>query len=258
MQVVPISCLRDNYAYLIICETTRKAIVVDPSQAGPIVDAVLANQVTLTAIWNTHHHWDHIGGNNQLLSQYRQLEVVGHQSDKGRIPGQTTFVNEGDGVRVGDSIVAQVIHNPGHTAGAISFYVADSNSVFSGDTLFTGGCGRLFEGTPQQMRISLEKLGTLPPATKVYCGHEYAENNLRFAATVEPNNPQISDCLSQAISRRKHGQHQPSTIGQEKDTNPFLRTTVDEVVNSASTFAKQKLASPNAVFAALRQWKDQF
>ena len=259
MQVVPIPCLRDNYAYLVTCEATQKAIVVDPSQAEPILAAIRAAGVTLVAIWNTHHHWDHTGGNKALVREYPHLEVVGHASDKGRIPGQTVFVNDGDEILVGETVSARVVHNPGHTSGAISFYIGDSNSVFTGDTLFAAGCGRLFEGTPQQMRTSLERLGALPPETSVYCGHEYTENNLRFASTVEPSNPDVIHCLANAVHYREQGQTPPpSTIAQERQTNPFLRTTVTEVASNATHFAKQQLETPTDVFAALRRWKDEY
>ena len=164
MRIVPVPCLQDNYAYLVICEATRHAAVVDPSQAEPVLAAVRANDVELVAIWNTHHHWDHTGGNKDLLEVYPELETIAHESDKGRIPGQTTFAREGDPVSVGQEVRASVIFNPGHTTGAISYYLAGESAVFTGDTLFAGGCGRIFEGDPPMMHASLSKLAALPEA----------------------------------------------------------------------------------------------
>ena len=256
MQIVPIPCLRDNYAYLVVCEETRRAVIIDPSEAAPIATAIADHHVTPIAIWNTHHHWDHIGGNKWLIEQYPTLQVVGHISDKGRIPGQTVRIEDGDLVTLSDGITARVIHNPGHTEGAVSYYFEDAQCVFTGDTLFAAGCGRMFEGNPAQMHASLETLASLPSETRVYCGHEYAESNLRFSLTVEPENERSQDRFDQL----KH-ETQPSlssTIGQERDTNPFLRTNVSSVISAASGFAKAPLSEPKDVFAALRRWKDQF
>jgi len=165
MRIVSIPCLSDNYAYLVICEATQRAAIVDPSEAAPVLAAVRQHGVELAAIWNTHHHWDHTGGNQELVAAVGGLEVVAHESDRGRVPAQTKFVDEGDTVSVGQ-VSAVIIHNPGHTSGAISYHIADPGAVFTGDTMFGAGCGRLFEGTPADMRVSLGKLSALPGATQ--------------------------------------------------------------------------------------------
>ena len=177
MRTVAISCLRDNYAYLVICDETKTAAVVDPSASAPVLEAMAReSDIELTAIWNTHHHWDHTGGNEGLLADKPELRVVGHVSDKGRVPGQTEFVDDGDVIAVGN-IKAQIIFNPGHTSGAISYHIEEPAMVFTGDTLFGAGCGRLFEGTQEQMHASISRLGALPDQTVVFCGHEYTANN---------------------------------------------------------------------------------
>jgi hydroxyacylglutathione hydrolase len=240
MRIVSIPCLSDNYAYLVICETTQRAAIVDPSEAAPVLAAVRQQGVELEAIWNTHHHWDHTGGNQELVSAVRGLEVVAHASDRGRVPAQTQFVNDGDTVSVGQ-ITARVIHNPGHTSGAISYHIADPSAVFTGDTLFGAGCGRLFEGTPVDMHGSLSKLAALPGNTEVYCGHEYTEKNLLFAAEAEKGNTAVAERLARVSELRKAGQPSvPFTMAEEQATNPFVRA------GSAERLGE------------LRAWKDRF
>ncbi|HTE51532.1 MAG TPA: hydroxyacylglutathione hydrolase [Kofleriaceae bacterium] len=240
MKIVAIPCLSDNYAYLVICEASRRAAVVDPSEAAPVIAAARQEGVELVAIWNTHHHIDHTGGNQELASVVRGLEVLAHESDRGRVPAQTHFLAEGDSVSVGLAS-AQIIHNPGHTSGAISFHMADPGAVFTGDTLFGGGCGRLFEGTPADMHASLAKLAALPDETRVYCGHEYTEKNLAFAAEAEKDNPAIGERRARVAELRKRGQPSvPFTMAEERATNPFMRA------GSAERLGE------------LRAWKDKF
>jgi hydroxyacylglutathione hydrolase len=257
MRVIPVPCLRDNYAYLVVCDDSNEAAVVDPSEAAPVLQAVDDAGVRLTAIWNTHHHWDHVGGNEELCAALPDLAVVAHDSDDGRVPGQTARVADGDVVTVG-KLSATIIHNPGHTTGAISYHLPEQRAVFTGDTLFCAGCGRLFEGTPAQMHESLSRLAALPGDTDVYVGHEYTAANLRFAAAVEPD--------SEAIAARRRRTDElraadrptvPATIDDERATNPFLR--VDEpAVAAAARVHVPDAATPAAVFAALRAWKDRF
>jgi len=235
MRVLSIPCLSDNYAYLVI--DGNSAAVVDPSEHAPVLDALAREGVTPTAIWLTHHHWDHVGGVEGLVAAHPSLEVVAHESDHARIPKLTRRVTEGDVVTLG-SLKAKIIHNPGHTLGAISYWIEEPNgagAVFTGDTLFGAGCGRVFEGTPDMMYASLTKLAALPPATRVYFGHEYTASNLRFAAHAVPGNEQIA-----ARAAKLTTPSTPSTIGDERATNPFV------------------LAKDAAEFAARRAAKDTF
>lgn len=233
--ITPIPCLKDNYAYLVTCEKTGKRAIVDPSEAAP----VLAATTKLDAIWNTHHHWDHVGGNEELVAKLGVREVCGHASDRGRIAAQTRFLEEGDTFELG-ALRVRILHIPGHTTGAIA-YVVDgfaegetsrsqtpgdgAPAVFTGDTLFVAGCGRLFEGTPEMMFASLAKLAALPDDTRVYCGHEYTAANLRFAAHVEPDNADVA-----AAAKNVKVPSVPSTIAAEKRINPFMRArTIEEL-----------------------------
>lgn len=262
MRIVPIPCLEDNYAYLVVCDATRTAAVVDPSEAAPVREAVQREGVTLAAIWNTHHHWDHVGGNEELVRAHPALEVVGHASDQGRIPGQNRAVEDGDEITLGEELCARIIHNPGHTSGAISYYLAGPGAVFTGDTLFLAGCGRLFEGTPAQMHASLERLAALPDQTRIYCGHEYTAANLRFAAAVEPGNEAVQRRAREVARAREAGAPSvPGTMAEERATNPFLRVHVPDVVSAARAAlpdAPAELATPVDVFAAVRAWKNRF
>jgi hydroxyacylglutathione hydrolase len=257
MQVIPIPCLQDNYAYLVICSQAGEAAVVDPSEAIPVLQEVRSQGIKLTAILNTHHHWDHVGGNEQLIQKFPELRVIGHASDRRRIPGQNVFIEEGETFEVG-RIQVSVTHNPGHTSGAISFYMEDA--VFTGDTLFAAGCGRLFEGTPDQMYDSLHyKIGDHPLATKIYFGHEYTENNLRFAQTVEPSNSYVIEKLKMVKDLRRKGQvTTPSTLEEEFQTNPFMRCGSPEIRETVHSHDHDNDLSPASVLKVIRQLKDRF
>ncbi|MEK6607527.1 MAG: hydroxyacylglutathione hydrolase [Myxococcota bacterium] len=234
MRVIPVPCLRDNYAYLVVCDETGEAAVVDPSEAAPVLRAAAAARVRLSAIWNTHHHGDHTGGNADLAASHGagRLAVVGHASDRGRIPEFTVGVEDGDEVRLG-ALRARVLHVPGHTLGALTYLVGDA--AFTGDTLFLAGCGRLFEGTPAMMFASLAKLATLPPSTRVFCGHEYTRRNLAFAREALPGDENIRERAERLgvphPARRDVPAGEPTvpgTIAEERATNLFLRAaTVD-------------------------------
>lgn len=255
MKIIQIPLLRDNYGYLLVCEKTNRAAIVDPSEADPVLRRVEQEKVELAAILNTHHHRDHTGGNEGLLGQ-RKLQVYGHQSDQGRIFGMTNGLAEGDEIRVGE-LTGKVFFIPGHTTGHVA-YLFDNN-LFCGDTLFTAGCGRLFEGTPEQMHASLKKLMALPDNTKVYCGHEYTESNLRFALSVEPNNPKLLARFERVQGQRTRGLATvPSTMEEEKLTNPFLRWDSKEIQASV-IFAKPATGrDPVSIFGAVRKMKDAF
>jgi hydroxyacylglutathione hydrolase len=264
VRIVPVPNLKDNYAYLVIDEATSRAAIVDPGEAAPILAAVAAEKVTLAAVWATHHHPDHVGGVPDLVAAVPGLEVVCHKSDleRDRVKGATKGVDDGDTVAL-DGISARVIFNPGHTTGAISYWIEAGAAVFTGDTLFGGGCGRVFEGTAPMMHDSLARLAALPPETKVYFGHEYTASNLRFATAVEPDNADLAARTERvSTARAANAFTTPSTIGEERATNPFLRAAVPAVRDAATREAgplSRPLPSGDAdVFAIVRAWKDGF
>jgi len=255
MKIVQIPLLRDNYGYLIVCPRTNAAAIIDPSEAEPVLRRIEQEKVALHAILKTHHHRDHTGGNEGILASGK-LRVFGHKSDRERIPGLTHGVDEGDVIEIGD-LRGRVLFIPGHTNGHVG-YLFNVN-LFCGDTLFTAGCGRLFEGTPEQMHASLRKLMELPDQTKVYCGHEYTESNLRFAVTIEPKNRKLISRFERVQGLRTRGVSTvPSTLEEEKQTNPFLRWDSKEVqTNLKARFADLRL-DPVSIFAKVRQLKDSF
>jgi hydroxyacylglutathione hydrolase len=246
MRVVPVPCLKDNFAYLVI--EGDRAAVVDPSEAAPVEAALTREGVTLAAIWLTHHHWDHVGGVKELAAARPGLPVVAGERDAEKIEGVTHRLADGESTELA-GLRAFAIHNPGHTLGAISFVI--EGAAFTGDTLFGGGCGRLFEGDAAMMHASLMRLATLPPETKVYFGHEYTASNLRFAAAVEPDNADVA-LRAAALPTPST----PSTIADERATNPFLRAAEPAVIAAAK--ARGADEEPASVFAAIRTWKDKF
>lgn len=256
-QIVPIPCLKDNYAYLLICTQTGRAGIVDPSEAEPVLAALERHGVEPVAILNTHHHLDHTGGNEALKQRFHRLQVYGHASDRGRIAQQSVFLEDGEHLSIGE-LKGRILHNPGHTRGAISYVFGEA--VFTGDTLFGGGCGRTFEGTPAEMHHSLNRvLGSLNPSTAVYFGHEYTLNNLRFAAEVDPENTLLQERVQQVASLRAQGRPStPSTLDIEQATNPFLRCEAPELVAAARQIEPGLAALPEEVFRVLRAWKDRF
>jgi hydroxyacylglutathione hydrolase len=268
LSVLAVPAFKDNYLWLV--HDGVNAAAVDPGDSGPILAALAAHNLTLTAILLTHHHADHIGGVPQLLS-HSPVPVFGPRND--HIGVVTEPLGEGDRVEVpGLALSLRVLDVPGHTLGHIAYVrdssadIADEPWLFCGDTLFAGGCGRIFEGTPAQMADSLAKLSALPEQTKVYCAHEYTLANLRFASAVEPGNRQLRGRVEIDTAKRAAGEPTvPSTIGIEQATNPFLRYRQPEIV--ASLVAAHKLdaaavaaddTAPLAAFAALREWKNNF
>ncbi len=258
LSVLAVPAFKDNYLWLVHDGVSAAAI--DPGDSGPILAALAAHKLTLTAILLTHHHADHIGGVPQLLS-HAQVPVFGPRND--HISAVTEPLGEGDLVEVpGLALALRVLDVPGHTKGHIAYVreTPGAHWLFCGDTLFAGGCGRIFEGTPAQMADSLGKLAALPDDTSVYCAHEYTLANLRFACAVEPGNPRLRQRVEADSAKRAAGQATvPSNIGLEKATNPFLRYREAEIVDSL--VAAHKLdagAAPLAAFAALREWKNSF
>lgn len=256
VEVAIIPCLKDNYAYLLTTAGSKAAVLVDASEAEPVLAALQARSLTLGAILATHHHADHVGGNAALAERYPGIPVYGSANDRGRIPAQTHFVEDGDVIDVlGFSFRCLLV--PGHTLGAVAYF--GHGAVFTGDTLFAGGCGRLFEGTPAMMHHSLNvKLGALPAETRVYCGHEYTASNLRFAAHVEPQNRAVAEKAAKVADLRAKGEPTvPSTLADELATNPFMRCDSPEVIAHVS--ARQgDTRTPEAVLGAIRAEKDSF
>jgi hydroxyacylglutathione hydrolase len=252
--VEQIPVLSDNYVYLLHEPESGATAAVDPAVAEPVQAALAAHGWRLTHILNTHHHGDHTGGNLEL-KRATGAQVVGARRDAGRIPGIDVEVREGDTFLLGHA-AAMVFETPGHTDGHIAFWFPDSHALFCGDTLFSLGCGRLFEGTPTQMWDSLLKLRDLPPDTGVYCAHEYTASNGRFAKLVERHNPALAARLEQVNRLRAAGQPTvPSTLADERATNPFLRA--DEAT-IARAVGMEPGSDPARVFAELRRRKDVF
>jgi hydroxyacylglutathione hydrolase len=256
LKVIPIPAFKDNYIWLLVNPTNQLCAIVDPGEAAPVLEYITKYEFQPCAILITHHHHDHTGGIGELCQQYPDLEVYGPTLDA--VANIDYKLVEGDQVRLPDlHLELTVFDIPGHTKGHIAYY--GDKMLFCGDTLFAAGCGRLFEGTAQQMVESLTKLANLPAATQVYCAHEYTAANLRFAAVVEPDNKDIEKRAVEVNQlREKNAVTLPSLLATEKLTNPFLRCHINSVVNSVRD--KQNIASTDlvSIFQALRAWKDNF
>ncbi|KAJ3358842.1 hypothetical protein GGF32_009938 [Allomyces javanicus] len=249
MKVYPVPCLKDNYAYVLVDETTGQAAVVDPTTPAKVAEKVRELGVDVQYLLTTHHHWDHAGGNQEFVSLFPHLKAVVGGDD--RIGALTQKINDGATLSVG-TIHVRAIATPCHTTGSISYYCThgtQEHAVFTGDTLFLAGCGRFFEGTAAEMHASLGKLAQLPHETKVYCGHEYTSSNLAFAQYVEPGNQEIARRIKWG---QEHAVSVPGTIGEELQTNPFMRTgelSVQQATGETDTVE---------VMGKLREMKNEF
>lgn len=254
LNVTPVRAFKDNYIWLIHSADGASVAIVDPGDAGPVVNYLQNQSITPIAILITHHHWDHTGGVRQLLDHYPNLAVYGPPNP--RIATITHPLNEGMTVTLAElNVCFQVLEIPGHTMDHIAYY--GEGKLFCGDTLFGAGCGRLFEGTPELMHKSLSKLAALPGDTLVHCGHEYTLDNIAFAKWVEPDNV---DLLKREKDTQRLRQQDipsvPSELDLERRTNPFLRFDVPNVIHAAENFAKRPLTAGAETFGVVRFWKD--
>lgn len=257
MEILRIPALSDNYIFLLYDQNQQIAAVVDPAEYEPVAKILQDFDLNLVAIFNTHHHGDHVGANKQLKAAFPDLCIYGGAEDRGRIPGQERFLQDGDRVEFAGRM-AEVFFVPGHTKAHIAYYFppAENDSIgelFCGDTLFAGGCGRLFEGTPADMVKSLTKLRNLPDQTRVWCAHEYTLSNLKFALTVEARNENLQERYLEVQQQRSQEIATiPSILGLEKLTNPFLRWDAPELQKAMNS------DEPVQVFGRLRGKKDVF
>jgi len=253
MNIEIIPCLNDNYSYLVKDDQTNTVAIIDPSEFGPCNGEIDLKYKKLDFILNTHHHFDHVGGNTELKKKYGS-KVLGFENDKKRIPAIDILLKDGQEFKIG-SLNFKTIFIPGHTSGHIAFYFEKEKVVFTGDTLFSLGCGRVFEGTYQQMFDSLNKIKSLPEDTKIYCGHEYTKSNLEFCLKFNPNNNHLRNKEKAIEAKIKNKKPTiPSTIKDEIQTNIFLRYNDLDVKNALNL----KKASDLEIFTKLRDLKDNF
>ncbi len=258
MKVITIPCNFDNYGYLIVCEETGETAVVDPAEFYPVYKVLKDNELALTSVYCTHHHADHIGGLDDLLDEFGDLVVCGSNLDKDRIPGLNTPLKNNGSFTIGN-IRGNILFTPGHTKGSACY--SFEGHLFTGDTLFSGGCGRVFEGTPAEMYESINvKIKSFPMGTKIYFGHEYTAQNLKFGQFVEPGNVTIQNQIDEMVSRSEQGMQitSPTTLELECSINPFLRCADEELLESVrKKFVIDRL-DPVSVFTAIRGLKDNF
>ncbi|XP_008788218.2 hydroxyacylglutathione hydrolase 2, mitochondrial-like isoform X1 [Phoenix dactylifera] len=254
LQIELVPCLQDNYAYLLHDTDTGTVGVVDPSEAIPVINALERKNQNLTYILNTHHHYDHTGGNMELKARYG-AKVIGSSKDRDRIPGIDIALHDGETwMFAGHQVL--VMETPGHTKGHVSYYFPGCGAIFTGDTIFSLSCGKLFEGNPEEMFSSLQKIMSLPDETNIYCGHEYTLSNLKFALSIEPNNEALQEYAAHvAHLRSKKLPTVPTTLKKEKLCNPFLRTSSPEIRQNLKI---PSAASDTQALGVIRQAKDNF
>lgn len=253
IKINPIHAFKDNYIWIIHNE--KYAVIIDPGIATPVIDYIRQHHLKLIAILNTHHHHDHTGGNLEL-SQLSNIQIYGPQKET--IPGMTHGLEEGNIIKFPElSLNLTVLNTPGHTVDHISYY--GPNHLFCGDTLFSCGCGRIFEGTAQQMYSSLKKIAALPDQTQVYCAHEYTLSNIHFATEIDPANSLLAEYASKVKMLRAYNKPTiPTTLGIEKTINPFLRCEHPAIISAANQHAETQLSNAVSVFSEIRKWKDHY
>ena len=252
LQVYCLPALSDNYIFVLVDWMTRSVVVVDAGEPFPVLEFLRSNHLQLSMILNTHFDGDHVGANRDLLREFPGIPVYGSAIDRGKIPGQTGFLQEGDRVTVG-SAVGEVLSVPGHRLGHIAYYFPETADLFCGDVLFSAGSGRIKDGTPAMMQQSLAKLRRLPPETKIWCAHEYTLENLKFALTIEPENVALQTRMQEVTALRlKHQPTIPSTIGFETSTNPFLRWDIQGIRSRLGT------SSDVETYTEIRSRKNRF
>ena len=251
LRIEAISAFSDNYIWAV--HDARYCVIVDPGEASGVLDFLKRRDLVLCGLLLTHHHHDHIGGVDEIRAHHPSPAWGPNDS---RMPAELRVIGEGDRVSIEElDLEFRVIETPGHTTSHIAFY--GQELLFCGDTLFSAGCGRLFEGTPQQMQESIDKLAALPDATRVYCAHEYTESNCRFARKVEPENRALAERCEAVVDLRRHDRITlPSTIGDEKAFNPFMRTRQPGVIDAAERQDSGRCGTPEDVFGVIRRWKD--
>jgi len=255
LEITPLPAFEDNYIWLLADPLAGGCVVVDPGDETPVLNWLQAHAKRLSGILITHHHYDHVGGVTELLAAFPEIPVFGPAQN--RIAGVNHRVGEGDRIEIpGLATAFRVMELPGHTAGHVGY--AAEQALFCGDTLFAGGCGRVFDGTFEQLSTSLRRIAALPPETLIYCAHEYTLVNLGFAAWVEPDSQVLRRRTREEQAKRERGEPTvPSRLDLELATNPFLRTAEPGVIEAAERYAGRPLTGHAAVFTALRTWKDR-
>eukprot|EP01091_Cochliopodium_minus_P014623 TRINITY_DN499_c0_g1_i1.p1 TRINITY_DN499_c0_g1~~TRINITY_DN499_c0_g1_i1.p1 ORF type:complete len:261 (-),score=77.49 TRINITY_DN499_c0_g1_i1:62-844(-) len=253
-EIIQLSLFKDNYSFLVVCKKTKETVAVDAAEVS-VATEIENRGLNLVALLSTHHHWDHAGGNTKMLEKFPQAKVYGGSK---KVQAVTHVVGEGDEITFGDNLKIKVISAYCHTDDHILFYFEDGNnkSLFTGDTLFVGGCGKFFEGTPNDMYVALQKVVKLDKETVIYCGHEYTESNLRFCLSIEPENKFLIEKVEWVKQRRQQNLPTvPSLLSEELSYNVFLRTTEPTVVNGLKVDPK---LSPSEVLGLLREAKNKF